>query len=112
MKNVIKNVKRITLILALVFGVSAFANAQNKSTTTKTVVKIADLQKSITDNIAKDYAGYTIKDAYKIDKNKVITYYVNVVKDTKTLKLSYDSTGKFLKAVEQKPKTNHKKKTQ
>ena len=37
------------------------ATIQEKPTTT--VVKIADLPKAITDNIAKDYAGFTIKEA-------------------------------------------------
>jgi hypothetical protein len=65
----------------------------------RTPVKIVDLQKSITDNIAKDYVGFTIKDATKVVDKDVVTYEVVVVKGTTQETLSYDDTGKFLKKM-------------
>ncbi len=106
MKTTIKNVTKFALMLTLVFGMSALVSAQSK-----TPVKVADLQKSITDYIAKDYAGYTVKDAYKVDKNKVITFGVNVEKEGKMVCLSFDNSGKFLKVIEPKTKTSSTTKT-
>jgi hypothetical protein len=106
MKTTIKNVKKLAVLLTLVMGISVFVSAQSKSP-----VKVADLQKSITSQIAKDYGGYTIKDAYKMDKNKVITYDVNLVKGTQTVCLAFDQNGKFLKAIEPKNNTNGSSKT-
>jgi hypothetical protein len=66
----------------------------------RTPVKVADLQKSITDNITKDYAGFTIKDATKVVEKNVVTYDVVVTKGTMQETLCYDSNGKFLKKME------------
>jgi len=100
--------KRLLFVMVLVMG-AMVVNAQ------KTPVKIADLQKSITDNIAKDYIGFTIKEASKVVENNVITYNVVVVKGTTQETLCYDNTGKFLKkmgakvgAAKPAPKTPHK----
>lgn len=64
-----------------------------------TPVKVADLPKPITDNVAKDYAGFTIKDASSLTTNNVTTYHVVVIKGAKTETLVYDSNGKFLKKL-------------
>ena len=100
--------KRLLFVMVLVMG-AMVVNAQ------KTPVKIADLQKSITDNIAKDYIGFTIKEASKVVENNVITYDVVVVKGTTQETLCYDNTGKFLKKMGAKvgsakpaPKTPHR----
>ena len=106
MKSIIENVIRFALLLTLVFAIASLVNAQSK-----TVIKPANLQKGITDQISKDYVGYTIKNAYKIDHNKIITYEVNVVKNNHMLCLSYDNSGKFLKAMEPKSKTVKKTNT-
>jgi hypothetical protein len=100
MKTIIENVKKAALLVILIFGLSAMVSAQ-----TKTAVKVTDLQKGITDNITKNYAGYTIKDAFKVETNKVITYDVDVVKGAKNMCLSYDNSGKFLNVMEPKAKT-------
>lgn len=71
----------------------------------RTPVKVADLQKSITDNIAKDYAGFTVKDATKIVDKNVISYEVIVAKGTTQETLLYDKDGKFLKKMELKAGT-------
>jgi len=102
MKTIIKNAKTLALVLTMIFGINAISHAQ-----VKTAIKTADLQKSITDQIAKDYAGYAIKDAFKVDHNKVITYQVDVMKDNKTMCLAYNNNGKFLKVIEPKAKANN-----
>jgi hypothetical protein len=63
-------------------------------------IKVSDLQKSITNLIAKEYLGYTIKNAYKVEQNKVITYDVNVTKGTKTIILSFDKNCSFIAVIE------------
>jgi len=75
-----------------------FANAQ-----TRTLVKATDLQKGITDHFAKNYPGYTIKNAFKVETNKVITYELNAQKETGKITLVYSDKGTFIKAEDQKP---------
>jgi ribosomal protein L15 len=87
--------KKLLFVLVLVMG-ALVVNAQ------RTPVKVADLQKSITDNIAKDYVGFTIKDATKVVENNVTTFNVVVAKGTMQETLCYDATGKFLKKLEAK----------
>jgi hypothetical protein len=96
--------KRLLVIMVLVMTVVA-ANAQ------RTPVKVADLQKTIIDNVAKDYAGFTIKEATKVVTNNVVTYEILIVKGTDKETFLYDKDGKFLKKVDKqlgmasKPKT-------
>jgi hypothetical protein len=84
--------KKLLFVIVLVMG-ALVVNAQ------RTPVKVADLQKSITDNIAKDYVGFTIKDATKVIEKEVVTYDVVIVKGTLQETLCYDNTGKFLKKM-------------
>jgi hypothetical protein len=97
--------KKLVLFMAVIFAVT-FVNAQ-----TKTEVKVADLQKVITDHIAANYAGYTIDKAFKVDNKGVITFKVHVSKAAEKLTLVYDKDGKFVKKVAnvQKPATETKK---
>jgi len=94
--------KKVIVVFVLIMAVLA-VNAQTTVTTTtkvmpvRTTVLAADLQKTITDNIAKDYVGYTIKEATKVVDNNVVTYEVVVVKETTTETLVYDTDGKFIK---------------
>jgi hypothetical protein len=78
----------------------------------RTPVKVTDLQKSITDNITKDYAGFIIKDATKVVTNNVATYEVVITKGNSSETLLYDKDGKFLNKVTMKTgmveKTGHK----
>ena len=66
----------------------------------RAAVKVADLLKPITDNVAKDFVGYTIKEATSVTVNNTVTYEVVIVKGTATETLLYDKDGKFLKKVE------------
>jgi|WetSurMetagenome_2_1015567.scaffolds.fasta_scaffold47466_3 hypothetical protein len=100
MKKMIVSLEKIILTFVLVFAVAALVSAQ-----TKTEVKVGDLQKNITDQITKDYAGYTIKDAFKVVKNKIVNYEVNINKEKNNVCLAFDESGKFLKVVE--PKLMH-----
>jgi len=81
--------------MVLVMG-ALVVNAQ------RTPVKVADLQKTITDNITKDYVGFVVKEATKVVENNVTTYEVVVTKGAMQETLLYDSTGKFLKKLEAK----------
>ena len=87
--------KKLFIITVLIMG-ALVANAQ------RTPVKVADLQKSITDNITKDYSGFTIKDATKVVENNKTTFDVIVTKGTMQETLCYDSNGKFLKKMDVK----------
>jgi hypothetical protein len=96
--------KKVLFVLVLMMSVLAINAQAHKTTTTsaksaKTTIKVADLQKSITDNIAKDYAGYTIKEANSITANNSVTYNVVVVNGPKTETLVYDKEGKFVKKL-------------
>jgi hypothetical protein len=87
--------KKLLFVMVLVMG-ALVVNAQ------RTPVKVADLQKSITDNIAKDYVGFTIKEATRVVENKVVTFDVVIAKGTMQETLCYDNAGKFLKKLEAK----------
>jgi hypothetical protein len=92
-------------LMVLIFAVliAGYAGAQ-----TKTAMKTTDLNKAITDHITKNYAGYKIVQANKVETNKVITYEVVVQKDATKNTLVYNNKFAFLKAeankaVQQKP---------
>ena len=93
--------KKIVLVLVLGLAVM-FANAQtNKAKkpekVKKTTVKVAELEKPITDNITKDYPGYKTIEAFKLDKKGSISYQVVVKKDTSEQNLFYSKNGVFLR---------------
>lgn len=102
--------KKVLFVLILMMSVVA-VNAQtsktagSKAKSTHTVVQVADLQKPIADNIAKDYAGYTIKSASSITAKNTLTYHVVVTKGNDTETLVYDNNGAFVKKL---PKTTAK----
>jgi hypothetical protein len=101
--------KKVLFVLVLIMAVLV-VNAQTTKTTvtkaksTQTTVKVADLQKAITDNIAKDYVGFTIKEATSVTTNNAVTYDVVIVKGTTTETLVYDKDGKFVKKLPTAPK--------
>jgi hypothetical protein len=86
--------KRLFSVFVLMMAVVALSAQQ-----TRTPVRIADLNKAITDNVSKDYAGYAIKDATRILNNGVTTYEVVISKGTTSETLLYDNSGKFLNKV-------------
>jgi hypothetical protein len=86
--------KKLLSVFVFLMAVVAL-NAQQ----TRTPVKVTDLNKAITDNITRDYAGYVIKNATHIMNNGVTTYEVVISKGTTSETLLYDNTGKFLNKV-------------
>jgi hypothetical protein len=92
------------MALALIMAVVAVNAQAAKTTNTKekpmrAVVMVDDLQQAIKDNIAKNYVGYTIKEAASVTVKDVITYEVVITKGTATETLVYDKDGKFLKKL-------------
>ena len=104
------------LFVMVIFMAALIVNAQQdtsktttktKATTTtvttdqgiRTAVKVSDLQKAITDNVAKDYVGFTIKEATSVSLENVITYEVVVVKGTTSETLVYDKDGNFVQKL-------------
>jgi hypothetical protein len=86
--------KKLSFIIVLTLVVLAL-NAQ----ISKVTVKVADLPKAIAENVAKNYAGFTIKEATKVTENNVVTYDVKINKGTTTETLVYDKDGKFLRKM-------------
>ena len=102
--------KKVLFVLVLIMAVLV-VNAQTKTTvtnakSTRTTVKVSDLQKAITDNITKNYVGFTIKEATSVTSKNAVTYDVVIVKGTTTETLVYDKNGRFVKKI---PKTAKKK---
>ncbi|MGA2407816.1 MAG: hypothetical protein ABSF81_13860 [Bacteroidales bacterium] len=106
--------KKVLFVLVLMMAVLV-VNAQATKTTvtnakaTRTTVQVADLQKAITDTIAKDWVGFTIKEATSVTANNMVTYEVVIVKGTTTETLVFDKDGKFIKKLAQKVGTTEKK---
>jgi hypothetical protein len=84
--------KKLLFVMVLVMA-AMVVNAQ------RTPVKVMDLQKSITDNISKDYVGFTVKEATKVVVNNATTFEVVIAKGTTQETLLYDKDGKFMKKV-------------
>ena len=59
------------------------------------MLKAADLPKSITENVARNYAGFTIKEAQKVTENNIVSYNVMINKGATSETLVYDKDGKF-----------------
>jgi len=96
--------KKVLIVLVLMMT-ALIVNAQSKSGMTQAksapmVVKVADLPKAISDNIAKDYPGFTIKEATCTNENNMMTYKVHVVNGMNKETLLYDKDGKLLKKVD------------
>ena len=95
--------KKVVFVLVLMMA-ALVINAQ-----TRVAVKVADLPKTVTESIAKDYAGFTIKGATKVTTNNVVTDEVVIVKGTMTETLVFDKDGKFVKKITQTAGTTVKK---
>jgi hypothetical protein len=90
--------KKLAFIMTFLMAVLV-VNAQ----ITHVPVKVADLPKAIIDNVAKNYTGFTIKEATKVTENSVVSYNVKVNKGTTTETLVYDKDGKFLRQMPPPP---------
>jgi hypothetical protein len=87
--------KKLMFVMVLVMA-ALVVNAQ------RTPVKVADLQKSVTDYITKDFNGFIIKDATKVVTNSVTTYEVAITKGSTSETLVFDKDGKFLNKLAMK----------
>ena len=76
---------------------SIVLDASGKTLETEVEINKRELPVSILDVLKKDYQGYEIEEAAKIDSNGVITYETEVEKDEKTFDLIFDGQGKLLK---------------
>jgi hypothetical protein len=83
--------KKAVLIFAMVMAVCAI-NAQ-----TRTSIKLSQLPKAITENLASQHQGWIAQEAFKIDTKNVITYEVIAKKDQSEMNLVYDKDGKYMK---------------
>lgn len=88
--------KTLAFLFAMVLGISA-VNAQTRS-----AVKLTDLPKSITDNIATQHQGWNAVEAFKVDTKGVTTYEVLVKKGSSESNLIYDNNGNYLKMAPHK----------
>jgi len=75
----------------------------------RTTVKTVDLPKAISENLTKDYAGFSVREATRVVSNNIITYEVIINKGNKTETLLYDKDGKFVKKVGSKEEAQVKK---
>jgi len=96
--------KKVLFVFVLIMAVLVVNAQTTKTTVTKekpvrTAIMVADLQKAITDNIAKDYVGYTIKEATSLIENNIVNFEVVIVKETTTETLVYDKDGVFIKKL-------------
>jgi hypothetical protein len=83
--------KKLLLVTVLVLG-AIVANAQ------RTPVKVSDLPKGVSDDIQKEYTGYTIKESNRVVANNTTTYEVIVSKGTEQKTLLFDNEGKSIKS--------------
>ncbi len=84
--------KTLFAIVALVAFTVLGVNAQTKS-----MVKIADLPKAITENLSAQHKDWKPAEAFKVDTKGIVSYEVIVKKGTAEEKLLYDKNGKLTK---------------
>ncbi len=82
-------------------------SSKSTVTTPAASLKVADLPKSVTDNIAKDYPGYTVKEASTVTGKNGLNYQVMIMKGTESESLLFDKDGTFLKKLTGKAGMHH-----
>ena len=93
----------VLIMAVLVVNAQATKTPVVKEKPVRAIVMVGDLQKTITDNIAKDYVGFTVKEAFSLTEKDIVTYEVVIVKGTVTEKLIYDKNGVFIKKLPPPP---------
>jgi len=77
---------------------SANFDATGKWIETETEIETANLPTAIQDVVSKDFAGYKIKEASKVENaNSTTTYEVEVKKDKEKIELLLSADGQILK---------------
>ena len=98
-----KKALSVLVLFMAVLIVSAQTTTTSNAKSSKVSVKTSELQKSVTDNVAKDFPGFTIKEAFSVTKDTDVTYEVIIVKGTTSETLVYDKEGKFVKKLAPMP---------
>ncbi len=84
--------------------ISILFDSNGKLIEVETEIKKSELPASVKETIARDYAGYKIKEAAKIDSSGTITYEAEVGKGKKNAELIFDSQGNLLKEIDKEEK--------
>jgi hypothetical protein len=90
--------KVVVLIIAMLFVTFAFSQ-------TKTEIKPADLSKGVSSYLTKNFSGYSVDKAFKIDNKGVMSTQVMVSKGSDKLALTFDKEFKLTKKEAIKPDT-------
>jgi uncharacterized protein YxeA len=88
--------KIVIMIVAMLFVTFAFSQ-------TKTEIKPADLSKGVSTYITKNFSGYSIDKAFKIDNKGAMSTEVMVSKGSEKLALTFDKNFKLTKKEAIKP---------
>jgi hypothetical protein len=88
--------KTMVLFFAMILGVTVL-NAQ-----TRTTIKVADLPKSISQDINSNHVGWKAIEAFNVNTNNVMSYEVVIEKGTEKMNLYYDKDAKFVRGQDQK----------
>ena len=62
----------------------------------KVEVQIGDLPEAVTKTLGEKFAEYTAEKAYKITYNKKEIYYIDLIKEEKSIKTVIDSKGNII----------------
>jgi hypothetical protein len=82
--------KALWIIVLVILSSAIFAQ-------TRTELKVADIQKPVSEYLTKNYPGYTVDKAFKVDSKGNITFEICVTKQKEHEKITFDKDGKFLK---------------
>lgn len=77
--------------------ISIVFDANGSILETEREIKTSELPIAIQDTLKKDYAGFEIEEAARIETKGVVTYEAEVEKGKMSLDLIFDATGKLLK---------------
>ncbi len=89
---------------------SATFSPDGKLQETEQEIKVSELPKTVTDYVAKNYAGHKIAEAAKItDAAGKMTYEAEVKKDKEEMDLLFDDKGNFIKKTVEAPEKGDKK---
>jgi hypothetical protein len=91
--------KAVVLMIAMFFVTFAFSQ-------TKTEIKLTDLSKGVSTYITKNFSGYAVDKAFKIDNKGVMSTQVMISKGSEKLALTFDKDFKLTKKEAIKPDVN------
>ncbi|TRZ70427.1 MAG: hypothetical protein D4R97_08280 [Bacteroidetes bacterium] len=88
--------KVVVMMIAMLFVTFAFSQ-------TKTEIKPTDLSKGVSTYITKNFSGYSVDKAFKIDNKGVMSTQVMVSKGSERLALTFNKEFKLTKKEAIKP---------